>query len=60
MLVDESVQTRLVEFVVTASVTVPVKLPDGVIVIVEVADAPALTGMLVGLLEMPKSGTDVT
>jgi len=60
MLVDESVQTRLVEFVVTASVTVPMKPPDGVIVIVEVADAPALTGMLVGLLEMPKSGTDVT
>ena len=60
MLVDESVQTRLVEFVVTASVSVPMKPPDGVIVIVEVADAPASTGMLVGLAEMPKSGADVT
>ena len=50
----------MVEFVVTASVTVPMKPPDGVIVIVEVADAPASTGMLVGLAEMPKSGADVT
>ena len=60
MLIDERVQTRLVELVVTASVTVLVKPPDGVTEIVEVPATPALTGMLVGLAETPKSGAGVT
>ncbi len=40
-----------------ASVTVPVKPPVGVMVIVEVPDAPATTVTLVGLAEMVKSAS---
>jgi len=57
MLVALRVQTRLVELVVTASVTVPVKPFTGATVIVEVAVAPALTGTLVGLAVTVKSTT---
>ena len=60
MLVDERVQTRLVELVVTASVTVPMKPPDGVTVIVEVPATPASAGTLVGLADTIKSGAGVT
>jgi len=49
MLVALRVQTRFVEFVVTARVTVPAKPLSGATVIVEVAVAPALTFTLVGL-----------
>jgi len=49
MLVALRVQTRLVELVVTARVTVPVKPFTGATVIVEVAVAPALTFTLVRL-----------
>ena len=49
MLVALKVQTRFVEFVVTARVTVPAKPLSGATVIVEVAVAPALTFTLVGL-----------
>jgi hypothetical protein len=59
-LVDEREQTRFVEFVVTASATVPVKPPDGVTVIVETPVTPAFAGTLVGLAETPKSGAAVT
>jgi hypothetical protein len=51
------VQTRLVEFVVTASVTVPVKPFTGATVIVELAVTPALTVTLVGLAVTVKSWT---
>ena len=47
ILVALSVQTRLVELVVTASVTVPVNPFTGVTVIVDVPVAPALTVTLV-------------
>ena len=57
MLVALRVQTRLVELVVTASVTVPVKPFTGAMVIVDVAVAPALTLTLVGLAVTVKSTT---
>jgi hypothetical protein len=59
-LVDESVQIRFVEFVVTARVTVPANPPDGVIEMVEVPETPALSVLLAGFGDMPKSGADVT
>jgi hypothetical protein len=55
--VEVRVQTRFVELVVTASVTVPVKPFDGATVIVEVAVRPALTVMLVGLADVVKFTT---
>src|SRR5437879_13853382 len=48
-------QTRLVELVATASVTVPVKPFTGVTVTVEVAVVPVLALTLVGLEVKPKS-----
>jgi hypothetical protein len=50
------VQTRLVELVVTARVTVPVKPFNGATVIVEVPLAPAFTVELVGEAETAKFG----
>jgi hypothetical protein len=58
MVVDESVHERLVEFVVTVRLTVPVKLFRGAIVTVDVPVTPALTGTLVGLDDIVKSGDD--
>ena len=49
MVVTLRAQTRLVELVVTARVTVPAKPFTGATVIVELAVAPALTFRLVGL-----------
>ncbi len=49
MLVEDSVQDRLVELVETAKVTVPAKPLTGATVIVEVPATPALTVMLVRL-----------
>ena len=50
-------QTKFVEFVVTARVTVPEKPLSGATVIVVVAVAPAFTFTLVELDEMVKSRT---
>jgi hypothetical protein len=58
MVLDDSAHERLVEFVVTARVTVPVKPFRGAIVTEEVPLTPALTATLVGLDEMVKSGDD--
>jgi len=60
ILVELNTQTRLVELVVTARVTVPVKPLTAVTVIVEVLAAPAFTSTLVGLAAIEKSGTLVT
>jgi hypothetical protein len=60
MLVEFNVQTKLVELVVTASVTVPVKPLSELIVIVEVAEAPVFALAVVGLAEIEKSGALVT
>ena len=49
MVVTLRTQTRLVELVVTASVTVPAKPLSGATVIVDEAIAPAFTFTLVGL-----------
>jgi hypothetical protein len=49
MLVGLRVQTRLVEFVVTAKATVPAKPLSGATVIVDEVVAPAFTLTLVGL-----------
>lgn len=49
------VQTRLVELVVTANVTVPVKPLTGATVIVEVPTIPAFVVTLVGLADTVKS-----
>jgi hypothetical protein len=52
MLVEDRVQDRFVEFVVTPRVTVPAKpVEPGATVIVEVPAAPALEVTLVGLAE---------
>ena len=59
MVLDDSVHERLVEFVVTARVTVPVKPFRGAIATVEVALTPELTVTLVGLDETVKSGDEV-
>jgi hypothetical protein len=60
MLVDDSVQTKLVEFVVTARVIVPVKPLRGATVIVDGPVAPAFTVTLVGLEVTVKSAALVT
>ena len=57
---DDNVQTRFVELVVAARVTVLVNPFSGVIVIVEVPVAPALTVTLVGLEVTEKSAAAVT
>jgi len=60
ILVELNAQTRLVEFVATARVTVPVKPLTAVTVIVEVLVAPAFSLTLVGLAAIAKSGALVT
>lgn len=60
MLVELSVQTKLVEFVATARVTVPVKPLREVREIVEAPVAPAFTLTLVGFAAIEKSGALVT
>jgi hypothetical protein len=60
ILVDESVQDRLVEFAATTRVTVPVKPFRGATVIVEVPAVPTVTETVVGLAVIPKSATAVT
>ena len=60
MLVAKSEQESLVELVVTASVTVPVKPFRGATVIVEFPGLPALTVTIVGLAVNVKSGAFVT
>lgn len=60
MLIELNVQARLVELVVTARVTVPVKPLSELTVIVEEAEAPAFTLTLVGLVAIEKSGAFVT
>jgi hypothetical protein len=57
ILVGESVHERLVELVVTASVTVPPKPFRGATVIVEVPATFTFTLTLVELAEMAKSWT---
>jgi hypothetical protein len=59
ILAEESVQTRLVELVVTERVTVPVNPFKGATVTVEVPLAPALTVTLVGPDDTAKSGEEV-
>jgi len=54
MEVEDRVHDRLVEFVVTARVTVPVKPLTGATVMVEVPATPAFTVTLVGLAVMVK------
>ena len=58
--VTDNVQTRLVEFVVTARVTVPVKPLRGATVIVEGPVTPAFNVALVGVAVRAKSGALVT
>jgi hypothetical protein len=60
ILVELNVHDRLVELVVTARPTVPVKLLSGAIVMVEVPATPVFTVTLVGLAVIVKSGTFVT
>jgi len=60
MLVEDRVQARLVELVVTARVTVLVKPLAGVTVTVEVPETAVLTDTLVGLAVTLKSGAAVT
>ncbi len=60
ILVEDRLQDRLVELVVTARLTVPVNPLSGAIVIVEVAATPAFAVTLVGLALMVKSGALVT
>jgi hypothetical protein len=60
ILVEDREQIKLVEFVVTAKVTVPVKLFNGATDIVEVPLAPELTETMVGLAVTLKSGAAVT
>ena len=57
MLVEDKVHDRLVELVVTARVTVPVKPFTGATVIVEVPVTPAFTVTLVVLAVTVKSCT---
>jgi len=57
---DDNVQTRFVELVVTARVTVLAKPLRGAIVIVEVPVAPELTFAVVGLAVTEKSAAAVT
>jgi hypothetical protein len=57
---DDSVQTRFVELVVRARVTVPVKPFRGATVMVDVVLVPTLTETLVGLADTEKSAAAVT
>jgi hypothetical protein len=57
--VEDKVQTRFVELVVTARVTVPVNPLSGATVIVEVPVAPAFIVELVGEAEIVKFGDGV-
>jgi hypothetical protein len=57
MLLGERVQTRDVEFAVTARIIVPVKLFRGAMVIVELPATPILSFTLVGLADIVKSCT---
>jgi hypothetical protein len=56
---EDNVQTRLVELVVPARVTVPVKPLRDAIAIVEVPVAPVFNVELVGVAETVKSGGGV-
>jgi len=56
ILVEDSAQTRFVELVVRARVTVPVKPFRGATVMVEVPLTLALTVTLFGFVEIVKSG----
>jgi hypothetical protein len=58
--VAERLQDKLVEFVVTPSVTVPVNPLSGVTVIPDVPAMPVLTETPVGFEETLKSGAAVT
>jgi hypothetical protein len=60
MLVEDRLQARFVEFVVTARVTVLVKPLMGVTVMVEVAEIPVSTETVVGLAVTLKFGTALT
>ena len=60
ILVEDREQIKLVEFVVTARVTVPVKPFSGATAIAEVPVAPAFAVTLVGLAVTPKSTAAVT
>lgn len=57
--VEDNVQTRLVELVVTARVTVPVNPFKDATEIVEVPVAPVFTVELVGDAEIEKSGAEM-
>ena len=57
MLVDDSAHNRLVDFVATARVTVPVKPFNGSTVMVEMAPTSAFTITLAGAAEIAKSWT---
>ena len=59
-LADDNVQDRFVEFVVTASVTVPEKPFKEATVIVEVPAVPTRTVTVVGLAFRLKSAVAVT
>jgi len=60
ILVEDRLQDRLVELVVTARLTVPLNPLSGAIVIVEAAATPAFAVTLVGLALIVKSGALVT
>jgi hypothetical protein len=60
MLVNERVQARFVELVVTARVTALVKPFTDATVMVEVPETPVLTDTVVGLALTLKSGAGVT
>jgi hypothetical protein len=59
-LVDDSVQERFVELVLTERVTVPMKLLTGDAVIVDVPATPTVTVAIVGFAVSEKSGAPVT
>ena len=56
MLVEERVQERLDEFVVTVRVTVPVKPLTGIIVMADVPAVPCVAVTVVGFATIVKSG----
>jgi hypothetical protein len=60
ILVDESVQDKLVEFAVTPRVTVPVNPFRGATVMVDVPAVPEVTVTVVGFAVSPKSAAAVT
>jgi hypothetical protein len=57
MLVGDKVHDRLVEFVVTARLTVPLNTLTGVMLVVEPPATAVLTVTMVGLTPMAKSTT---